>query len=112
MPKYFCDCVVIPIPKSCHDLSSSDNYRPISLASCLSKVLECIVLNQYSSFFISYPLQFSYKSGSSKSLCTGIVKCIYILFRSISTMALLCSAAFLTPAKPLIWLTTINYLVS
>ena len=76
MPKYFRDCVVIPIPKSCHDLSSSDNYRPISLASCLSKVLERIVLNQYSSFFISHPLQFGFKSGSSTSLCTGIVKCI------------------------------------
>ena len=61
----FRDCVVIPIPKSCHDLSSSDNYRPISLASCLSKVLERIVLNQYSSFFISHPLQFDFKSGSS-----------------------------------------------
>ena len=76
MPKYFRDCVVIPIPKSCHDLLSSDNYRPISLASCLSKVLECIVLNQYSSFFISHPLQFGFKSGSSTSLCTGTVKCI------------------------------------
>ena len=58
------------------DLSSSDNYRPISLASCLSKVLKRIVLNQYSSFFISHPLQFGFKSGSSTSLCTGIVKCI------------------------------------
>ena len=76
IPKYFRDCVVIPIPKNCHDLSSSDNYRPISLASCLSKVLERIVLNQYSSIFISRPLQFCFKSGSSTSLCTGIVKCI------------------------------------
>ena len=67
---------MIPIPKSCHDLSSSDNYRPISLASCLSKVLERIVLNQYSSFFSSHPLQFGFKSGSSTSLCTGTVKCI------------------------------------
>ena len=80
MPKYFRDCVVIPIPKSCHDLSSSDNYRPISLASCLSKVLERIVLNQYSSFFISHPLQFGFKSGSSTSLCTGTVKCIVRTF--------------------------------
>ena len=62
MPKYFRDCV---IAKSCHDLLSSDNYRPISLASCLiSKVLERIVLNQYSSI-ISHPLQFGFKSGSS-----------------------------------------------
>ena len=76
MPKSFRDCVVIPIPKSCNDLASSENYRPISLASCFSKVLERIILDQYSSFFFSHPLQFGFKCGSSTSLCTGIVKCV------------------------------------
>ena len=33
MPKSFRDCVVIPIPKSCNDLASSENYRPI--ISCI-----------------------------------------------------------------------------
>ena len=76
MPKSFRDCVVIPIPKSCNDLASSENYRPISLASCFSKALERIILDQYSSFFFSHPLQFGFKCGSSTSLCTGIVKCV------------------------------------
>ena len=48
----------------------------LSLASCFSKVLERIILDQYSSFFFSHPLQFGFKCGSSTSLCTGIVKCV------------------------------------
>ena len=102
MPKCFRDCVLIPIPKGCDNLSSSDSYRPISLASCLSKVLERIILDQYSSFFISHPLQIGLKSGST-SLCTGIVKCI------VSKMVLLCLAVFYMPAKHLIWLITVDY---
>jgi hypothetical protein len=74
MPKCFCDCVLISIPKSCKDPSSSDSYRPISLASCLSKVLERNILDQYSSFFVSHPLQFGFKPGFSTTLCTGVVK--------------------------------------
>ena len=61
MPKSFRDCVVIPIPKSCNDFASSEDYRPIiSLASCFSKVLERIILDQYSSFFFSHPLQLGF----------------------------------------------------
>ena len=44
IPKSFHDRVVIPIPKSCNYLASSENYCPISLASCFSKVLECIII--------------------------------------------------------------------
>ena len=76
MSKCFRDCVLIPIPKSCKDPSSSDSYRPISIASFLSKVLERIILDQYSSFFVSHPLQFGFKPRFSTTLCTGVVKCI------------------------------------
>ena len=76
MPKCFRDCVLVPIPKGGANLSSSDGYRPISIASCLSKVLERIILNQYSSILSSHHLQFGFKTGSSTSLCTGIVKCV------------------------------------
>ena len=51
-------------------------FCPISLDSCLSKVLERIILNQYSSILSSHHLQFGFKTGSSTSLCTGIVKCV------------------------------------
>ena len=39
-------------------------------------MLERIILNQYSSILSSHHLQFGFKTGSSTSLCTGIVKCV------------------------------------
>ena len=71
MPKCLRDCVIIPLPKGQKDASLADNYRPIALASSLSKL---IVLVQYSSYLLSSPLQFGFKVGMSTSLCTGIVK--------------------------------------
>ena len=40
LPDQLKDCVLVPIPKAGKNLSSSDNYCPIALASSLSKVLE------------------------------------------------------------------------
>ena len=56
------------------DASSSENYRPIALASSISKLLEHIIFAKYSSFLYSHPLKFGFKAGSSTSLCTGLVK--------------------------------------
>ena len=91
MPKCFQDCVLVPIPKGGANLSSSDGYRPISIASCLSKVLECIILNQYSSILSSHHLQFGFKTGSSTSLCTGIVKCVVSRYLQNGSSVLGCS---------------------
>ena len=56
MPKYFRDSVLVPIPKSGKNLSISDNYRPISLASSLSKILEHIILDKFSHYLHSNQL--------------------------------------------------------
>ena len=74
MPKCFRDCVILPIPKGNKDTTCSQNYRPIALASSLSKVLERLILIKYESFFYSNSLQFGFKPGFSTTLCTGTVK--------------------------------------
>ena len=51
------------IPKSGKDISSSQNYRAIALATSLSKVLEHLILKKYSSFLSTSHLQFGFKSG-------------------------------------------------
>ena len=66
--------MVRPIPKSGKNVSVSGNYRPISLASNFSKIIEYIILEKYSNYFTSNVLQFGFKAGSSTSLCTGLVK--------------------------------------
>ena len=40
LPKCIRDCVIVPVPKPGKGTSFSQNYRPITLASTLSKVLE------------------------------------------------------------------------
>ena len=74
MPKLLRDCVVVPIPKPHKDPSLSDNYRPITLAPNLSKVLERCILQTYSSSFITTDLQFGFKPGFCTDLCTGVLK--------------------------------------
>ena len=74
MPQNLRDCVLIPIPKRNKDSSSSLNYRSISLASSLSKILERLILIKYAPYLSSSSLQFGFKAGSSTTLCTGTVK--------------------------------------
>ena len=74
MPKCFRDCVILPIPKGNKDTTCSQNYRPIALASSLSKVLERLILMKYEFFFCSNSLQFGFKRGFSTTLCTATVK--------------------------------------
>jgi hypothetical protein len=49
VPHQFKIAKVIPLFKSC-DKSSPDNYRPISLLSCFSKILEKVVGHRLVSF--------------------------------------------------------------
>ena len=74
MPKCFRDSVILMIPKPHKDTSCSQHYRPISLASTLSKVIEHIILLKYENILASNPLQFGFKHGSSTSLCTSLIK--------------------------------------
>ena len=74
MPQLIRDSTLVPIPKNNKVASVSANYRPIALSSMLSKVLERLLLNKYAEFFSSSHLQFGFKSGSSTTLCAGMVK--------------------------------------
>ena len=74
MPSCIRDSVMSPLLKGNKNPLCSDSYQPIALVSCISKVLEILIIHKYSSFLQSSHLQFGFKSGSSTSLCTGTVK--------------------------------------
>ena len=74
MPQCLRDCVLVPVPKKGKNVACSSSYRPIALASTLSKVLEHVILTKYSPFLCSNPLQFGFKPGFSTTLCTGVIK--------------------------------------
>ena len=69
-----CDCILVPISKGNKDPSCSQNYHAIALGSSLSKVLEHLIINKYSSYLAISSLQFGFKSSSSTTLCTGVAK--------------------------------------
>ena len=74
VPASLRDCILVPIPKPGKDPSNSDNYRPIVLAPTLSKVFEWCLLFEFQTYFVTSPLQFGFKPGSSSDLCTGLLK--------------------------------------
>ena len=74
LPHELIDCVLVPVPKPCKSPSLSDSYRPIALASSLSKLLEWCILIQFSSYLDSSYLQLGFKRGMSTTHCTGVLK--------------------------------------
>ena len=54
--------VLVPIVKDTRaSVCSTSNYRPIALASIMSKLLEKIILNCISDNFVANPNQFGFK---------------------------------------------------
>ena len=76
LPKSVQDCVIVPVSKSGKDPSCSQNYHPITLTSTLSKVIEHNILQKYGNLLRSDHLQFGFKSGSSTTQCTALMKMV------------------------------------
>ena len=96
MPDCLCDSILIPVPKRNKDSTKSLNYRPISLSSTLSKVLERLLLSVYDEFLSSSHLQFGFKRGFSTSLCTATIKNIVTNYLH---RGFLCLGASLMPVR-------------
>ncbi len=66
---------MVPIPKGMWaNLSSSDNFRAITLCSILCKLLDVIVMTKTKDNLCTSNLQFSFKPGASTTLYTGMVQ--------------------------------------
>ena len=67
--------VIVSIPKDVRgDLTSSENYRGISLCSCLCKILDIIIINLSGDSPLSSDLQYAFKKDHSTIMCTSVVK--------------------------------------
>ena len=78
VPKSFTSGIITPIIKDKRgDLTSTCNYRPITISSVVSKIFEYFLLNKFSSFLGSDSLQFGYKPS------TGCHHAIFLLRRVI-----------------------------
>ena len=74
LPPSLRDCTLLPVPKPTKDPTKIDSYRPIALASTLSKALEWCILIEYGDLLKTSDYQFGFKQGLSTTLCTGCVK--------------------------------------
>jgi hypothetical protein len=70
-PKKWRHATVIPIPKPGRDHSDPSNYRPISLLSSISKILERVILKRLNAFISGHNIlpnhQFGFRAAHSTS---------------------------------------------
>ena len=96
---------VVPIHKK-GDVQNLNNYRPISLLSSFSKILEKIVYRRLYSFFDRFNLfsnsQFGFRRGHSTSM---LIVCLLTKSLHHSKKSFVLSEFFLTSRKLLILLT-------
>ena len=70
LPDSMLSVILVPVIKDkCRKINNSDNYRPIALASVISKVVEQIPLNRMSDILITTSNQFGLKSKLGTDTC-------------------------------------------
>ena len=75
LPDSMLSVVLVPVIKDkCGKINDSDNYRPIALASVMSKIVEKVILGRMSSFLITSSNQFGFKSKLGTDMCIYILK--------------------------------------
>ena len=56
------------------NMSDTPNYRPVAVATVVSKLLEHFILSNISSFLVTTDNQFGFKAGHSTDQCTLLLK--------------------------------------
>ncbi len=75
LPESMLSVVLVPVIKDkVGKLNSSDNYRPIALASVMSKVLETVLLCRLERYVLSADNQFGFKRKHGTDLCIFALK--------------------------------------
>ena len=75
LPTALIETTIVPIVKNkSGNLSDSNNYRPIALATIVSKILESVILIKCGEYLTSSDNQFGFKSCHSTDLCIYALK--------------------------------------
>ena len=81
---------LVPVIKSkTGRIMSKDNYRPIALASIVSKVAESIILNRISCYLDTCPNRFGFKRNHGTDQCIYVLKEIIDAYRVMNGSVLL-----------------------
>ena len=91
IPDNFMDVIIIPLVKNkCSDITSTDNYRPISLSNVISKLFEDVIIEKCKNFLLVNDNQFSFKEKLSTEMCVYTLKQILFEYRSNNTPLFAC----------------------
>ena len=83
--------ILVPVIKNkSGNVSSCDNYRPIALASVLSKLLEKIILNRIEHLLITNHNQFGFKKKFGEDQCVYVLKEALSLYKSLNSYISIC----------------------
>ena len=75
LPTVLIKTTIVPVVKNkSGNLSDSNNYRPIALATIVSKILESVLLIKWGEYLTSCDNQFGFKSSHSTDLCIYTLK--------------------------------------
>ena len=92
IPSCLTDIKICNLVKDQHkSLSELSNYRPIALASIISKLFECIILKRCINNLKTTDNQFAYKSQHSTDMALFLLKQTIEAYRSKNTPVFLCT---------------------
>ena len=75
LPESMLSVLIVPVIKDkAGNINSKDNYRPIALASIISKIVEMIMLDRLETHLITQPNQFGFKKNHSTDQCIFALK--------------------------------------
>lgn len=91
LPDSILSVLLVPVLKEkTGRLNSMDNYRPIAIASILSKVLERIILYRMEKYLLTTDNQFGFKSKHSTDLCIYVLKEAITKYQGHNSSVFLC----------------------
>ena len=83
--------ILVPVIKNkAGKITSKDNYRPIALASLVSKVVEIIILHRLSGYLLTNPIQFGFKKKLGTDQCIYVLKEIIDMYRVLNDSVFIC----------------------
>ena len=89
LPNSLLSVTLVPVIKDkAGKVGSLDNYRPIALASVMSKVLERVLLDRLSSFLDTTDNQYGFKAKHGTDLCVYALKEVIEKYKSMNSSVL------------------------
>ena len=91
LPPRMLDTILIPIVKDkTGDVTIVGNYRPIAIATAISKLYEILLLHRCEKYLDTSDHQFGFKTGHSTDMCIFLLKEIIDFYKNHSSPVFLC----------------------